>query len=267
MSRVGQLAGQNRPLWTRCRCGPSRGQYRHSRDQPQPFAVGQTRKPARLGEPAASRGLGRQPRESRISPCIPSLGPLPIEPWSVEHLLELTYWIACTVSRESVIFRPYVLFRSRFCRMSLPSGGGDMKRRLSDKTTGLITRLYEVVQPRPWFRGRPRSSAISALLRDIARSDEIGAVTALPGLLLSESPEVRDAASHAIVHLLSLVSPEELLCLGEFSEWGWWRSISTRTFRPSTIRSLAIDPTLHTSVFGIISFHHNGYVRHRPFMV
>jgi hypothetical protein len=137
-----------------------------------------------------------------------------------------------------------------------------MKRRLSDKTTGLITRLYEVVQPRPWFRGRPRSSAISALLRDIARSDEIGAVTALPGFLLSESPEVRDAASHAIVHLLSLVSPEELLCLGEFSEWGWWRSISTRTFQPSTIRSLAIDPTLHTSVFGIISFHHNGYVRH-----
>jgi HEAT repeat protein len=139
-----------------------------------------------------------------------------------------------------------------------------MKWQLTDNTSELIRRLYELEPQGTWFLARWRFGPISALLEQVGKTGEPAAVSAVAGFLLSESPEVRAAAGRAVASLLSLVPPEELLCLNEVfdSSWRWYVSKAWNSIKPAAVKSLVGDVSVQTPILGLLSFHRNGYVRH-----
>jgi HEAT repeat protein len=92
-------------------------------------------------------------------------------------------------------------------------------------------------------------------------SDTLSGVTAC---LFHPSSEVKSAARRAIHRLLVQVSPERLLHLGETIGRSWRCYISEAWDRlsPAEVGTLSSEGPSRSSVLGLLSFHHNGYVRH-----
>lgn len=136
-------------------------------------------------------------------------------------------------------------------------------QQVSEATQRLLQRLFDLMGRASWFSPRDRDAEIVRLLNQIADQGEPGAIVGAAGCLFSPTVEVRTAASRAIHCLLGQSPPEQLLHLGDVlgGPYGWYISDGWKRLEPADLRAWIGEESTRTSVLGLLSFHHNGYVR------
>ncbi|MCA9044058.1 MAG: hypothetical protein KDA69_07045 [Planctomycetaceae bacterium] len=125
-----------------------------------------------------------------------------------------------------------------------------------DKSLAIMRQLYELLSAGMLQRN---TASILELLERLETRNEAGTVSAVVPFLLSEDKVVRDAARRVTGNLLAPVPPFELRNLNSF-----WISQGWQSIRKRDINRLAgtESDSGHIEVLGILTFHHNGYVRH-----
>jgi HEAT repeat protein len=114
-----------------------------------------------------------------------------------------------------------------------------------------------------WLSGRGNDRIVQSLDQTVDQGswDALAGVTAC---LFHPSSEVKSAARRAIHRLLVQVSPERLLHLGDTvgHAWRWYISDAWDRLSPAQVGTLISEGLSRSSVLGLLSFHHDGYVRH-----
>ena len=99
------------------------------------------------------------------------------------------------------------------------------------------------------------------IIRQIAESGDIAAISGLSELLLDESSEIADAASECVHRLLSETPVEILPSLEETVRGYGLAERSWRNLKPTQVSALRTSPAARTSILGVASFSPSGYVR------
>jgi hypothetical protein len=136
--------------------------------------------------------------------------------------------------------------------------------RLSEANEQQVHLLSELQQHRSWLGRGKSEDKLVFLLDQIGEQSEPAALPVVARSFFSSSAEVRIAACLAVDRLVRRVPAERLLDLGSVigHSWGWHISNEWDRLTPSRVESLILDESARTSVLGLASFHHNGYVRH-----
>jgi HEAT repeat protein len=135
--------------------------------------------------------------------------------------------------------------------------------RLSEQVQALVQQLHDLLSSTSWFGRAKREECIIALLDQIKGQGEPAAVFSVVRCLFESSQEIRTKASRTIHHLLSLVSPDQLLHLSGVVgwSWGWYISEAWDKLTPKSISTLLVDLDSQVAVLGLLSFHRSGFVR------
>jgi HEAT repeat protein len=135
--------------------------------------------------------------------------------------------------------------------------------RLSEQAQALVKQLHDLLSSTSWFGRAKREESIIALLDKIKGQGEPAAVCSVARCLFESSQEIRTKASRSIHHLLSLVSPDQLLHLSGVVgwSWGWYISDAWDKLSPKSISTFLVDLDSQAAVLGLLSFHRSGYVR------
>jgi HEAT repeat protein len=114
-----------------------------------------------------------------------------------------------------------------------------------------------------WLSGRGDDQIVQSLDQTVEQGSW-DALTGVTAYLLHPSSAVKSAARRAIHRLLVQVSPERLLHLGDTigRAWRWYISDAWDRLSPAEVGTLISERLSRSSVLGLLSFHHNGYVRH-----
>lgn len=134
---------------------------------------------------------------------------------------------------------------------------------LSGQAQVLVRQLYEV-RSSTWRLLRPsREERIIAILERLKEHGELAAAVSVAGCLFESSERIKTTASRTLYHLLSLVSPDQLIHLSGGIGWSWGHYISDdwEKLKPHGVSALLVDPQSRTAVLGLLSFHRSGYVR------
>lgn len=123
--------------------------------------------------------------------------------------------------------------------------------------------LHVLLSSTSWFGRAKREESIVALLERIASHGEPAAVWSVARCLFESSQQIKIRASRTTDHLLSLVSPDQLLHLSGVVgwSWGWYISNAWDNLTPKGISALLVDLESQAAVLGLLSFHRIGYVR------
>lgn len=134
--------------------------------------------------------------------------------------------------------------------------------KLSEQARALVQQLHELLSSTSWFGRAQREENIIVLLDRISNQGEPGAVCSVARCLF-ESPQVKTTASRSIHHLLSLVSPDQLVHLSGVigRSWSWYISEAWDKLTPKGISFLLANLESSAAVLGLLSFHRNGFVR------
>jgi HEAT repeat protein len=135
--------------------------------------------------------------------------------------------------------------------------------RLSEQAQVLVQQLHDLLSSTSWFGRAKRKESIIALLDQIKGQGEPAAVCSVAQCLFESLQEIRTKAARTIHHLLSLVSPDQLLHLSGVVgwSWGWYISDAWDNLTPKSISTLLVDLDSQAAVLGLLSFHRSGYVR------
>ena len=131
--------------------------------------------------------------------------------------------------------------------------------KLSEDAQSEAHELYSLLHRPVLFRS-PRS-ARSVIERLVSRG-EAGAIPAIAGALFTRS--LHADAVVGISQLLSQVPSKELIHLGGVLGWsyGWYISESWSNLAPAQVEDVAGKTSQRTYILGLLSFHHNGFVRY-----
>lgn len=137
-------------------------------------------------------------------------------------------------------------------------------QQVSEATHQLLQRLFDLSAKTSWFVQGDRDAEIAKILERVAELAEPDAISVVFNYLFAASREVRAAAARTVHSLLDRLPPERFRHLGEMlgQSWGSFIGYAWERLTPAGIQSLIADPSTRTSVLGLLSFHHNGYVRH-----
>lgn len=135
--------------------------------------------------------------------------------------------------------------------------------RLSEQAQALVQQLQNILSSTSWFGRTKRKESIFAVLDGIADQREPAAVCSVARCLFESSQQIRTRASRTIQHLLSRVSPDQLLHLSGVVgwSWGWYISEAWDKLSPKNVSTLLVDLNSQVAVLGLLSFHRSGYVR------
>src|SRR4029077_12879535 len=99
-----------------------------------------------------------------------------------------------------------------------------------------------------------REGSIIAILDQIKRQGEPAAVCSVARCLFESSQEIRTKASRTIHHLLSLVSPDQLLHLSSVVgwSWGWYISDGWDKLSPKSVLTFLVDLDSQAAVLGLL---------------
>lgn len=134
----------------------------------------------------------------------------------------------------------------------------------------LLLQLQELLNRNEtrWLWQRSHSGEIVGIINRIAEQCGSGTIADLVRCLFSDAGEVRTAAGHALQQQVSRLSDEELLQL-DWDVRDLWRGrhgyagFAWSNTSSDDVENLAADPISRSTVLGLLSFHHNGYVRER----
>ena len=135
--------------------------------------------------------------------------------------------------------------------------------RLSEQAQALVQQLHDLLSSTSWFGTAKREGSIIAILDQIKRQGEPAAVCSVARCRFESSQKIRKKASRIIHHLLSLISPDQLLHLSGVMgwSWGWYISDGWDKLSPKGISTFLVDLDSQAAVLGLLSFHRSGYVR------
>ncbi len=138
-------------------------------------------------------------------------------------------------------------------------------RRLSEKATEIVDRLYKLDKASGWL-GRPRyCSDIIAALIELSSLKEPASVACVSRFLFSKDQTVRSTAQDAVAKILLGIAPLDVLQLSDAFGWeyGGYVDHAWNNLKPSQVGSLASVESDHASaaILGLLSFHRSGYVR------
>src|SRR5262245_48722243 len=91
--------------------------------------------------------------------------------------------------------------------------------RLSEQAQALVQQLHDLLSSTSWFGRAKREENIVVLLDRIKSQGEPAAVCTVARCLFESSQQIKVTASRTVHHLLSLVSPDQLIHLGGVIEW------------------------------------------------
>lgn len=133
---------------------------------------------------------------------------------------------------------------------------------ISEQTQGLVQQLNTLLSSGWWSLSREEQ--IIQVLELIKDQGEPAAVVSVARCLFDSHERIATAASRALQHLLSLVSPDQLIHLSDVIGWSWGCYVSAEwdKLTPEGVSALLVDAQSRAAVLGLVSFHHNGYVRH-----
>jgi len=139
---------------------------------------------------------------------------------------------------------------------------------LSPIATSTIQELYQLARAQPWFSQEKRDEQIRSILVRLAELKDVAAIPRIARFVLLGSPKVQAAARQVIADLLSTLAPYELLSASEhLSDWSyhWYELDEWYKLGPADVSRVAGNPneSAYSSLLGLLSFHWNGYVRHR----
>jgi HEAT repeats len=137
-------------------------------------------------------------------------------------------------------------------------------RQLSDAIRHPIARMFDPMPGVSWLAGRGGDDEIVQFLDHVVDRGELDSITGATAFLFYPSSEVKSAARRAIHRSFAQVSPERLLHLGDTigQSWRWYISDAWDRLSPAGVGTLISEGATRSAVLGLLSFHHNGYVRH-----
>ncbi len=115
---------------------------------------------------------------------------------------------------------------------------------------------------RSWFAKIVQIGKVLDTLKTIGREGDPSSIASVARLLVGEPRPVRRAAAKTLQELLSRAPPSVIFELGDLRcQMSDYDHDAFYNIHPEQVQSIARDEATRTAVLGVLSNHHNGYVR------